>query len=196
VKPRNESARPRSRPAAEKQKLEATEERRRIEQQARKAREAIARTKAENERIEAERKKALEAKRKADQERKRAETAQRKREAELAMQEALAAEQAEFNRERDRLLRTQLAEYVGQIKAKVESRWTRPKAAPTGLKCTLRVSQIPGGTVVNVQVLEGSGHVAFDKSVEAAVWNSSPLPPPKDESLFSRELIFEFDPED
>ena len=46
-----------------------------------------------------------------------------------------------------------------------------------------------------MQVQESSGNVAFDRSVQDAVQRASPLPQPKDPSLFAREIIFEFDPE-
>ncbi|MDH3316018.1 MAG: TonB C-terminal domain-containing protein, partial [Gammaproteobacteria bacterium] len=64
-----------------------------------------------------------------------------------------------------------------------------------GLKCELRVSQIPGGEVIDVKVSQGSGNEGFDQSVVNAIWNASPLPQPKDPSLFSRNLQFVFDPE-
>ena len=86
------------------------------------------------------------------------------------------------------------SEYVGQIKATVERNWLRPKGLPKNLKCTVRVSQIPSGDVINVTIVKSSGNVAFDNSVIAAVRKSSPLPLPKDPSLFARELIFVFDP--
>jgi colicin import membrane protein len=47
-----------------------------------------------------------------------------------------------------------------------------------------------------VTVVRSSTNVAFDNSVVTAVRKSSPLPPPKDPSLFARELIFEFNPEE
>jgi len=50
--------------------------------------------------------------------------------------------------------------------------------------------------VSEVTVTKSSGNVAFDNSVIAAVRKSSPLPRPKDPSLFEREINFEFDPED
>ena len=119
-----------------------------------------------------------------------------KREAELAMQEALALEKAELADARQSLLKSQLAEYVGQVRATVERYWLRPRGTPKGLKCTVRVTQIPDGSVINVTVVRSSNNVAFDNSVVAAVRKSSPLPLPKDKSLFSRELIFEFTPKD
>jgi colicin import membrane protein len=64
------------------------------------------------------------------------------------------------------------------------------------LKTEVQVSQIPGGEVISVKVSESSGNVAFDRSVVNAIWRASPLPLPKDPSLFSRKLQFVFHPED
>ena len=67
---------------------------------------------------------------------------------------------------------------------------------PGGLKCKIRVTQIAGGEVVKAEVIQSSGNLAFDRSVEAAVFKASPLPRPKDPSLFDREIVFIFAPED
>ena len=63
-----------------------------------------------------------------------------------------------------------------------------------GLKCVLLVSQLPGGEVADVRIVQGSGNPLFDNSVRAAVFSASPLPLPREPSLFERELRFEFDP--
>ena len=86
-------------------------------------------------------------------------------------------------------------EYIAQIKAKIERNWLRPPGAALGLKCVVRVSQIPGGEVVQVETETSSGNVAFDRSVEDAVLRSSPLPTPKDPSLFDRSIRITFEPE-
>jgi colicin import membrane protein len=149
-----------------------------------------------------QRKQQEETKRKAEAQRKQREDARRKAEdkrmqAEAqARREQMAQEQALLDAQSARLLDRHLAEYTRQIQAKVAHSWLRPLGAPKGLKCTVKVAQIPGGEVVRVIIIEGSGNVAFDRSVETAVLGSSPLPQPKDPSLFAREIIFEFEPED
>ena len=90
---------------------------------------------------------------------------------------------------------TELSEYSAQIKAAVERNWLRPPGAPEHLNCLVDVSQIPSGDVVNVSIAKSSGDRAFDQSVVNAVWKSSPLPLPKDPTLFRRELQLVFDPE-
>jgi colicin import membrane protein len=57
------------------------------------------------------------------------------------------------------------------------------------------VRQIPGGEVVEVRIVQSSGNAAFDQSVERAVLKASPLPRPRDPSLFAQEIEFIFEPE-
>ena len=108
----------------------------------------------------------------------------------------IEAEQAEMDAVRQNLLNLQQAEYISQIQTSVERKWIRPADVGKDLKTEVQVSQIPGGEVIRVTVSESSGNVAFDRSVVNAIWQASPLPLPKDPALFSRNLQFEFDPED
>ena len=97
--------------------------------------------------------------------------------------------------ERRSLLEAGRIEYIAQIKDKIERNWLRPPGTASGLKCVVRVSQLPGGDVVQVDIQTGSGNVAFDRSVEEAVLRSTPLPVPKDPSLFDRTIVITFEPE-
>ena len=199
----------------ERQRREEEGQKRRIEEQAQvakaaqmRAEEARRKAEAESKRIEAakkkaeaERKLAEAAKKKAEAERKRIEAARKKaeetrrREAEIALQEAIAQDARQLDKERLALLDAGRMEYIAQIKDKIERNWLRPPGTALGLKCVVRVSQIPGGEVVQAEILTGSGDVAFDRSVEEAVLRSSPLPVPKDPSLFDRHIVITFEPE-
>ena len=187
---------------AEEKRREAERERRRVEEQ-RKLAEAETQRKAEEQRkIEEERRRAEEEERRAEEERRRAEAeaqqreeARRAEEAKRAFESALAEDEEELVLAQTRLRDKLLAEYSLAIKAAVERNWIRPPGAPADLACIVRVSQAPSGDVVKVEIVETSGNRAFDISVENAVWKSSPLPLPKDQSLFSRDLNFVFDPE-
>ena len=57
----------------------------------------------------------------------------------------------------------------------------------------MRVVQIPSGEVVQVEIVTSSGNVAFDRSIEEAALRSSPLPLPKDPSLFDRSIMIAFE---
>ena len=86
-------------------------------------------------------------------------------------------------------------EYIAQIRDRIERNWVRPPGTASGLKCVVLVSQIPGGEVVKAEIRTSSGNIAFDRSVEEAVLRSSPLPVPKDPSLFDRDISITFEPE-
>ncbi len=179
------------RKAAEAKRLAELEKKRRAEEkrlaEAEKKRKADeARRRAEEEKrkqAEAEARRRAEAKRKAEAEA-RARAAEKKAREE-ALQAQLAAEQDA--RERDR--------YVAAIKQQIENNWLRPPSARTNLRCTLRVRLIPGGDVIAVSVVNGSGNAAFDRSVETAVRKAAPLPVPSG-GLFEsfRDLTLVFDP--
>ena len=94
-----------------------------------------------------------------------------------------------------RMLEGARIEYIGQIKNKIERNWLRPPGSPMGLRCVVRIWQIPGGEVVQAEIMTSSGNVAFDRSVEEAVLRSSPLPVPRDPALFERSIIISFEPE-
>ena len=154
--------------AAEKQRQE--EEKRRQEEERRQAE-----LKAQQEK---------EAKRKAEEER-------RRKEAEQALQQQLAEEKAQ----RDQSV---VDKYIDLIKQRVTYNWVRPAGWQAGQSCEVRIQLIPGGQVVNVQVLNSCGSPLSDQSVETAVTRSSPLPLPPDPTLFDRfrDIKFIFKPKE
>jgi colicin import membrane protein len=91
---------------------------------------------------------------------------------------------------------TQMAQYVAQITARIERAWLRPATAKAGLECEVRVTQVPGGAVVGVQVTRCNGDESVRQSIEAAVYRASPLPQPSDVVLFERNLVVTFRPQD
>jgi colicin import membrane protein len=112
-----------------------------------------------------------------------------------------ARHQAELQREiraEQRALDAKKASYKQQwaalITQKIENNWIKPPTAPDNLKCSLSVQQVPGGTVTNVQVGNCNGDDAVRQSIVNAVYQSSPLPPPPDPSIFDRNLTINFCP--
>lgn len=87
-------------------------------------------------------------------------------------------------------------QWAAAIQARVQRAWIRPPSARTGLDCKVAVTQIPGGTVVAVKVLECNGDEVVRQSIEAAVYRASPLPAPPDPALFERNLELRFRPND
>ncbi len=111
-----------------------------------------------------------------------------KREAELRAR--MAAE------ERAEALRANgvAAAWTNGIRAKVERAWLRPPSVTASLDCLVRVTQVPGGEVVSVQIVTCNGDSSARESIEAAVYRASPLPQPPDASLFERVIEFRFRP--
>ena len=116
-------------------------------------------------------------------------------EADSPPQDRAALHAQQLEKERRALLDAGRTAYIAQIKAKIERNWLRPPGTALGLKCVVRISQIPDGEVVQAEIQTGSGNIAFDRSVEDAVLRSSPLPVPADPSLFDRNIVIIFEPE-
>jgi colicin import membrane protein len=175
--------------AVAKRKAEQqAEERRRFEAQAKARAETEAKKKAE---AESRRKAEAEARRKADAD------ARRKAEAELAER---ASREADLDRqlaaEGRRQDPTLMNRYVADITASIQRSWNRPPTARPGLKCTVYVTQVPGGAVTEATVGTCNGDEAVRQSIVSAVLRASPLPAPPDPSLFARKLELVFQPDE
>ncbi len=190
-----------------RRKRQLEEKKRKEAERKRKAKEAAERKR----RAEAERKRRLEEQKRREAERKRREEekrlAERKRQeeekarqAEIARQEAELQRQIEARRQaaaRRAARQKAVDRYRAAIRQAVTNRWNIPAGATSELRTEVKVRLIPSGEVIDVQILRSSGDVAFDRSVEAAVYRASPLPvPPPESGLFDefREVIFEFTP--
>ncbi|MDZ4731130.1 MAG: cell envelope integrity protein TolA [Xanthomonadales bacterium] len=75
----------------------------------------------------------------------------------------------------------------------VTDNWLRPPTAKPGLKCVLKIVQIPGGEVISAAI-SGScnGDEATRRSIVAAVERIDALPYRGYEDVFAREIDFEF----
>lgn len=185
--------------AAEERRIQELQaQREREARDAQQARERQQREAAERQRQEQQR--AAEARRQREAEEARLAEVQRQREAEAERQRQAEAErqrraEAEAEERRQAARRQELlVQYRNAIQAAVERAWIRPEAWPPGTQCTVRVSQIPGGEVVQVNVTQSCGSPVLDRSVQDAVLRASPLPRPPDPAVFSRELEFVFRP--
>jgi colicin import membrane protein len=85
------------------------------------------------------------------------------------------------------------ARYAAAIQAAVTRNWNRPESIPAGLRCTLRIVQIPGGDVISANVTSPcNADAAARNSIEQAVMRAAPLPYQGYEKVFSREINFNF----
>jgi colicin import membrane protein len=126
--------------------------------------------------------------------------AQEKAARDKAAQEQAARDKAASDQAaREKAARDQSAVdvWVARIKQKVQQNWINP-IQREGLRCRVRVKLIPGGDVLDVQIVAGSGDPLFDRSVEAAVRKASPLPVPSGADPLMdrfRDLEFVFNPQ-
>ncbi len=89
-----------------------------------------------------------------------------------------------------------LSSWAAQIQARIQRAWIRPPSARSGLDCTLYVTQVPGGEIVDVKLGSCNGDDAVKQSILDAAYRASPLPPPPDPALFERNLELYFRPTD
>ncbi len=120
----------------------------------------------------------------------KAKAAQEQAEREQDLREQAALEEQQMRAQ------AAVASYTDLIRQKVERNWIQPPGDITGLNCVVRVRLIPGGDVIDAQVIKSSGNTFFDRSVERATRKAAPLPLPSDPSMFNyfRTLEFYFRP--
>ena len=88
-------------------------------------------------------------------------------------------------------------EYAAAIQKAVLNQWIRPDSVPLGQRCTIAIRQLPGGEVVEAKVAANCPYDdAGKRSIEAAVLRAQPLPYRGFESVFQRNLTFNFTAQD
>ncbi|MFT5083471.1 MAG: colicin import membrane protein [Lentisphaeria bacterium] len=152
------------------------------------------------------------AKKKADAEKKRVEQElqDKKRQEQVDKQAAekkrlqqefdMALEEEEGLLQED-LYATQAQSYTSKFKQRIESSWSRPPSARTGMTCSLTIQLVPTGRIVSVELAQSSGNSAFDRSAMQAVKKVEIFPEVKDMSpdvfeRYYRRFTFKFNPQD
>ena len=83
--------------------------------------------------------------------------------------------------------------YQAAIQQVVTQNWLRPPTAQPGLRCTLKIVQIPGGEVISAAIAgKCNGDEATRRSILAAVERGGALPYRGFEDVFEREIDFIF----
>jgi colicin import membrane protein len=183
--------------ALEEQRREQ-EERRRREQRELEERERLAAIERERQRqLEDIRRQREQAERERQREEQRLAELERRREIERQRMEQLAdQERREREGQRAGTGGTDtdlLARYAMALQQVVTQNWLRPDTAQPGLQCTVRIVQVPGGEVVAARVVPPcNGDDLTRRSIEAAVLRAQPLPYAGFESVFQREINFNF----
>jgi hypothetical protein len=119
----------------------------------------------------------------------------------LELIESLKEEDSKANRDLDKEAQEDILDelklsYINQIANRVRENW-RYNSAEDNWNCQVYILQSDNGTVesVNLQSCEIDNSArarSFKDSIERAVYKSSPLPTAPDESVFNREIFFDF----
>jgi len=155
------------------------------------------------EREEAQRKKDEEArqeKARQEAERKREEDIKRQREENERVRRELEADQRvqEIEDEERRLAANSspaMAAYQFAIAQRIRRNWSVPASASPDTLCVVNVRQLTGGEIVGVKIISCNGDEAVERSIEAAIRSSSPLPEPSDPDLFRPLLELHLTPQ-
>ncbi len=195
-----------------------------VKEEARRRKEAERREQARREALAREQEERRRREEEAERERLHQEEA-RRQELERQRQEALAREQAarELEAELKRQLQEDLAremrqlqrgtrsqaeaaarlrmmeEYQARIRSKIHQNLRLPPNLSGNPEVIYQVKLLPDGEILRLTLIKGSGQPAYDRQVEVAILQSSPLPLPPDlelAALFREELILKFRPHD
>jgi TonB C terminal len=84
--------------------------------------------------------------------------------------------------------------YEGQIRARVERAWVRPRSriAEELFTCTVKLLQDKLGNVKEVEIVRCNGTIAWQVSLANALQGASPLPAPPDPNVFVDSLTLTF----
>ncbi len=86
-----------------------------------------------------------------------------------------------------------LGRYVGQVTARIERAWLRPRVSlPSGVfSCRVQIDQEPDGRVKEITLKECDTDARWQRSLVSAIQSASPLPAPPDPDVFQTSLTLE-----
>lgn len=139
---------------------------------------------------------------KKEQQEKQAKVEQDKRNADMKVQLQREIEQENLRRQMEQEARSRresdlnalVSEWGSQVAAHIRKNWLRPGADNAEFSCRVQVQLLPDGAVISAKIARSCGSDVLNKSVEDAVYRSSPMPRPADPSAFVRDLSIEFRP--
>lgn len=93
--------------------------------------------------------------------------------------------------------RGEVDRYRSLILQVISQNWRVPGIPDKKLSAALLIQLAPDGTVLDVQIVKGSGNPGLDGSARAAVFHASPLPIPKNPDAFEafRSFVLRVKPE-
>ncbi|HLP98466.1 MAG TPA: cell envelope integrity protein TolA [Sideroxyarcus sp.] len=95
----------------------------------------------------------------------------------------MQSERERVRAEVDAAVATQVGKYQDMIRSKIRRNIVMPPDVPETAKAEFKVTLLPGGDVLEVELLKSSGNAAYDNAVERAIYKAQPLPLPSDASL-------------
>jgi len=84
--------------------------------------------------------------------------------------------------------------YVGQIDARIQRAWIRPRTSIDSgtFTCRVQIAQEPSGRVKEIEIVRCNGDIPWQTSLIRAIQSASPLPAPPDPKLFTHTFTLEF----
>jgi hypothetical protein len=84
--------------------------------------------------------------------------------------------------------------YMGQVAARIERAWMRPRSAVEGgiFTCRARITQDRAGNVLSMQLQDCGNDGAWRKSLTSAILRASPLSAPPEPWLFTSTITLNF----
>src|SRR3972149_2950357 len=157
----------------------------------------------EQQRLDELEKKATEEKKKSEdlkkqrlEEEKKLLEAKKKKEQEQKLREEEQKKLADLEKQKQDITLQQ--KIVAEIKSQVRRNFNQT-GLPPGLQCKVNIRLLPGGDVINANVVQSSGNDIFDRRALTAVQKSSPFSSvPDDMEIFERikirDITFTFEP--
>jgi colicin import membrane protein len=105
-------------------------------------------------------------------EQKQRELAQERARKQAAFDEKLRQEQAAELAQQDK---QSANSYLQLIQGRLSQNWSRPPSARLGMQTLIELRLVPTGRIVGVKILQSSGDIAFDRSVEQAAFKAAPF---------------------
>lgn len=116
--------------------------------------------------------------------------------AQKSLQQQMLQEQTRLANLRAAEVQGEINKYKALILQVISQHWLVPSTEDKHLYADLLIRLAPGGTVLDVKIIKSSGKEALDRSAEAAVLKSSPLPVPTDATAFAafRQFVLRVKP--
>lgn len=100
-----------------------------------------------------------------------------------AEQERVQAEQARVRAEVSTATRVQVERYQDMIRNKIRRKMKAVADVPESAEAIFKITLLPDGAVMDVELFKSSGFPAYDNAAERAIRLAAPLPMPTDVSL-------------